>query len=358
MSFNVAAAAALIPSIAKEFGVSLFITGKIVWLYMLPYGIAALFYGPLVRVFDAKKIELVCFFLFCLANLLAALSKNIATFFLARFLMGVFGASVIPLVLILIANYTQPIHRGKLVGAFFSSTFIASLLGLSLSSILPWRMIFLIPAVFGFFLWIHMYFYLESFKTDAQTLKINYLSALNNRGVISIFTYIFCISLFYHGIQQWLSVYFSKNFNLSQFAISMLITLTSLSGIMGELIGGWFSDLLGRIKTINAGIALMALCAFLLIFKLPIIILASIMLIWGLGWTLNHAGLSTLLTDLPREFLNEAASLNSSVRFVSGGIGAVLGGFLIEKSFIASYLIFGLALIVLLACTKKLLIVK
>ena len=104
LSFNVAAAAALIPSIASDFVLSQFIVGKIVWLYMLAYGLAALFYGPLIRAFDARRVELVCIFLFSLANLMAGLSGNIATLFIARFLMGLFGASVIPLGLILIAK--------------------------------------------------------------------------------------------------------------------------------------------------------------------------------------------------------------------------------------------------------------
>ena len=69
LSFNVAASAALVPSIAREFVLSQFLVGKIVWLYMLPYGLAALAYGPLVRSFDAKKIELASLFCFSCANI-------------------------------------------------------------------------------------------------------------------------------------------------------------------------------------------------------------------------------------------------------------------------------------------------
>ena len=108
LSFNVAASAALIPSIACDFVLSQFVVGKIVWLYMIPYGVAALFYGPLVRLFDARKVELTCIFLFSLANFLAGIAGNIATLFAARFLMGLFGASVIPLGLILIARRLKP----------------------------------------------------------------------------------------------------------------------------------------------------------------------------------------------------------------------------------------------------------
>lgn len=354
LSFNVAASSALIPSIAGDFGLSQFVVGKIIWLYMLPYGLAALFYGPLVRAFDAKRIELVCIFFFSVANLAAALSRDISTLFVARFFTGVFGASVIPLALILISKHILAKNRGRLVGLFFSSTFISSLLGLFLSGIINWRLIYLMPAISGFILWVFIYFFLPSFKEDTAAFKINYLAAFKNRTIILIFSYIFFISLIYHGIQQWLGVYFSSSFSFSQFIISMLITLTSLSGIFGEAIGGLLSDYLGRVKTINLGIALMISSVLLLIIRLPLAVLAVIMLAWGLGWTFNHAGLSTLLTDLPKEFLNEAASLNSSVRFIAGGLGVALGGLLMKKNFNLGFTVFGLCLFVLLVITKTL----
>ena len=353
LSFNVAASAALVPSISVAFGVSPFFAGKIIWIYMLPYGLAALIYGPLARVFDAKQIELVCLFFFSLANLLAGLSESIYTLFVARFMMGFFGASVVPLALILISRHIKSENRGRLVGIFFSVTFVASLLGLALSGIINWRLIYIIPALVWLILLFFMYFVLPSFKEDSiGRLKMNYVGAFKNKAVLYIFTYIFAISLIYHGVQQWLGVYFSNEYGLTQFFISMLIMLTSLSGIFGEILGGLFADKLGRIKTVNIGIFLMILAVFILLFKLPVSILALLMIAWGLGWTINHAGLSTMLTDLPQEFINESASLNSSVRFISGGIGAVLAGLLMQRSFTLGFSIFGAALILLLLGTS------
>jgi len=355
LSFNIAAAAALVPSIAKDFALSQFFVGRLIWMYMLPYGVAALFYGPLVRVMDAKRVELFCIFFFSLANLLAALAKNIYILFAARFFMGVFGASVIPLALILIAKGIEAKQRGKLVGIFFSATFVASLLGLSLSGILHWRAIFLIPAISGLILCLHMYWWMPSFKTSEKRFRMDYLAAFRNKAFLNIFAYIFFISLIYHGLQQWLAVYFSSKFNLGQFMISMLITLTSLSGVFGEVLGGWFSDTIGRLKTVNLGIIFMIISAFALIFKAPIVLLVLIVIIWGLGWTINHAGISTMLTDLPVESLNEAASLNSGVRFISGGLGVALGGIFIQQSFGLNFVLFGTGLVFLFLFAKRLL---
>jgi len=352
LSFNVAASAALVPSIAADFALSQFVVGKIIWLYMLPYGLAALLYGPLVRLFDARKVELFCIFLFSLANLLAAAAGNISVLFAARFMMGFFGASVIPLGLIVIAKHLKPAKRGRYLGLFFGSTFIASLLGLFLSGIISWRLIFLIPALCGFILWIFMYFYLPSFKADAGNFRLGYFEAFKNKKVIKIFGYIFLISLIYHAVQQWLGVYFSTQLNLNQFLISMLITLTSLAGIFGEVWGGHLADSLGRLKVVNLGILSMIVCVFLLLIKLPVGLLAVVMIVWGMGWTFNHVGLSTMLTDLPAELLNEAASLNSAVRFIAGGIGVSLGGLIMQKSFGLGFLVFGSGLLILLMFSR------
>jgi len=352
LSFNVAAVAALIPSIASDFALSQFFVGKIIWLYMLPYGLAAFLYGPLVRTFDARKVELVCIFLFSLANLLAALAPNINTLFVARFLMGVFGASVIPLGLILIAKHIRQSKRGSYVGIFFGSTFIASLLGLFLSGLIPWRLIFLIPAVLGLVLWVVMFLYLPAFKEDLGRFRFGYLATFKDKKVVMIFLYIFLISLVYHGVQQWLGVYFSIRFLLNQFTISMLITLTSLSGIFGEFLGGRLADKVSRQKVVTLGILGMMVCVFSLLLKLPLSLLSLVMIFWGLSWTFNHVGLATMLTDLPAEFLNEAASLNSGVRFIAGGIGVSFGGWLMHKSFNLGLMVLGSALVLLLFSSR------
>lgn len=354
LSFSFAATAAIVPSVAKTFVLSQFMAGKIVWLYMLPYGIAALLYGPLVRVFDARRVELVCLFLFSLANFLAGLAANISMLFVARFLMGVFGASVTPLALILIAHHIHGANRGKFVGIFFGASFAASLLGILLSGVISWRMIYLIPAAAGLLLWVYMYFRLPSFKSDEKEIKISYIPALRNRRIAGIFTYIFFVSVLYHGVQQWLGVYFSTAFGFNQFVVSMLVMLTSLSGVFGEVLGGRLADRIGRPLTVDLGIVFMAVSALVLIFKLPLAVIVLLMLVWGIGWTFNHVALSTILTDLPKEFLNESASLNSGVRFVAGGVGVALAGLLMQKSFVLGFVIFGVCLIGLFLFSQKL----
>ena len=59
VSFGVAAMAALVPSIAADFEVSLNSAMRLTWLYMMPYGLVALAWAPLTRITKVKKLLLV-----------------------------------------------------------------------------------------------------------------------------------------------------------------------------------------------------------------------------------------------------------------------------------------------------------
>ncbi len=355
LSFNVAASSALIPAIASSFGISAFIAGRLTWFYMLPYGLAALAYGPLVRTFDAKKVEFAALAFFSFANLAAACAPSIGLLFAARIFTGLFGASVIPLGLIIISRYAAKESRGRLVGIFFGSTFCASLAGLLLSAWLPWRYLFLIPGVSGLCVCVLIRRYLPSFKQEAKIFSFDYVSAFSKARIRRVFCYIFLVSLLYHCLQPWLSVYFAARYRMTQFQISMLITLTAASGIAGELIGGYLADKRGRIWAVSIGTFLMCAGVISLSVRLPLAGLALVMVAWGLGWTINHAAVSTVLTDLPADVVNEAASLNSSIRFVSGGIGTVVGGSLLQRSFPAGLATLGVCLGIFLVATRQLL---
>ncbi|MFA5319646.1 MAG: MFS transporter [Candidatus Omnitrophota bacterium] len=355
LSFNVAAAAALIPSIASEFTLSQFTAGKIIWLYMLPYGISALFYGPLIRSYGPKKIESACLFIFSLANLIAALCQSFDQLCMARLLAGISGASITPLAIIMVSRRAPREERGKYIGLFFSSTFVSSLAGLFLSGILPWRSIFLIPAIAGFALLAPVCLYLPEGSPGRERFRMGYFIVLKYKRVSGICVYIAVISFLYHGVQQWLGVYFSSALHLRQLEISFLMTLTGLSGIPGEALGGRFSDHAGRRSAANSGVLLMTAGLFILALYPGTVLLSVSMLIWGFGWAFNHAGVSTLLADLPPSVLNEAAGLNSSLRFLSGGAGVLAGDLLLRRSFIAGFLFFGTALLIFVSMSYKLL---
>lgn len=356
LSFNDAAVAAVVPSIAKSFGIDEFAAARTVWCYMLPYGLAALVYGPLARSVESKRILLVSLAVLCAAHGLAGTASRIEALYLARAVAGVAGAAVIPLALIIIARHTRPDARGTQVGRFFSFTFLASLAGQFLSGVISWRLLFVLPALAAVPALAMVWRFVPGVLTRRETFRLRYRESCADHTVIKLFCYIFAVSVLFHGIRQWLGVYFSLVSHLEQFLISMLLTTISISGMIGESLGGLLSDRIGRLKVINTGTGLMIVAAFSLLLQGGVGLLFVLMFVWGLGWTFNHVGVSTALTDLPKEHLFESASLNSSVRFLAGGLGVVAGGTLMEHSFALGFSVFGVGLVLLLLVGKKLIV--
>lgn len=62
---------------------------------------------------------------------------------------------------------------------------------------------------------------------------------------------------------------------------------------------------------------------------------------------MGHNGISTVLTDSSDKYRSEVASLNSSLRFLGGGIGFSISGIFVARSFEMTFLGIGVLLFVL-----------
>jgi len=355
VSFNVASVSAVIPSISRSLGKPEFAVAKIIWAYMIPYGICALFYGPLSRKFGIKSLLLFCLSLFSVFSFLSAIARTIESLFFYRLCVGIFASAMTPLALIFIAHKFKPQERGSQVGKFFSITFFASLLGLFLSGIINWRLIFLIPAVVSIFAVLMIIILAPPLEVEVDKGRSQYLQALRDQKIFRVFSYIFLISFLYHLVRQWLGVYFSLQFALMQFYISLLLTLESFAGIFGEFLGGLLADRNGRIITLRIGVLLMGISLILFAMVNKMWFWIIFMWCWGLGWTINHAGLSTYLTDMPKPYLEEVSSLNSSVRFLAGGLSTAVGNILMQRSFNLTFVGVGIILIFLFLFSNRIL---
>src|SRR5439155_1724255 len=67
----------------------------------------------------------------------------------------------------------------------------------------------------------------------------------------------------------------------------------------------------------------------------------------SIGWTISHNSISTVLTDFPEDERPMLASLNSSLRFVSGGIGFWVSSFIVQKSFSLNFLVIGVLILII-----------
>ncbi len=129
---------------------------------------------------------------------------------------------------------------------------------------------------------------------------------------------------------------------MNQQAISMIFVSAALSAAVGQILGGFVSDAKGRRMACQMGLFVLALSTTMLLGRYPPAILFVILMFIAAGWTMGHTGISAVLTDLPDHFRPEIASLNSSVRFVAGGMGLFLSGFFVEYDFYITFFLIGI----------------
>ena len=351
ISFNTGAVAAAIPTISQDLGLPDFWVAKIIPSYMIPYGLGALLYAPLTRFAAYRTISMIAMALYAVFSLMTGLSHSLSSMLLAQVGAGVAAASSTPLSLMIIGDFFDKEVRGRLVGTYFGCSFIASLAGMIFMGVVDWRWLFFIPAVLGAATVICYLVLRPSLLDHGHQASINYFQILSSWRVQKVFIFIFIMSFLYHGVHKWYGVYLNREYGLDKFSISWFLVVVALCGLMGQQIGGFLSDKKGRLFACHMGMAMLSLATMALLGHYPIILLAVIISLIVMGWTIGHNSVSTILTDFPDDDRPLVASLNSAVRFISGGLGFTASKFFVEKSFNLTFFVIGammLAMIVLL----------
>jgi predicted MFS family arabinose efflux permease len=347
ISFNVAAISAVIPVISKEFELSDFLVARIVTFYLIPYGIGALVYAPLTKKFSYKQILIGAMVLYSISCFVCAQTQSLPNLIIGRIFMGITAASAIPMGLMVIGDVFEKKFRGRLVGIFFSCSFISSLLGVFLSGVIGWRCLFLVPAIMALVL-IFGYFLLSNHLLDkVHGRAINYLKVFENVAIKKIFLFIFALSFLYHGVHKWYGVYLSQVYNFDMLQISLYFAIVAIAGLFGQLVGGFISDKYSRLTACYIGIVGISVSIFLLKGGYSSFALGGVLFLISLFWTIGHNGISTVLTDFPDEDRPAIASLNSSVRFISGGLGFYLSGFFVTRNFDLTFSLISILIILL-----------
>ena len=259
--------------------------------------------------------------------------------------MGIAAASAIPLGLMVIGQLFEKSIRGRLVGTFFSCAFLASMAGIATTSFAPWRTLFFIPAAMGMITCTALIFLPVKSLAQVHKSRINYFKVISDRHIRNVFLFIAAMSFLYHGVHKWYGVYLDKEYHLDKSLISLFFMFISLSGAGGQMVGGFLTDRSGRLSACKAGTFFLAAATMLLAGHYPLIVLAGILAVISMGWTINHNGISTVLTDFSDEDRPMIASFNSSIRFAAGGIGFYLSSFLVQKNFGMTF--FGIGILML-----------
>lgn len=350
VAFNISALIATIPSIARSLNQPAGDVAGIVAYYMIPYGLCALIYAHLATKYSVRWIMILSSVLFAVGSGICLLSDNMTIILTGRVIAGIAAASVTPMALMTLGKVFDKKVHGRVIGLFFGASFFGSTLGLILTEFATWHWLFIVPTVLGVFVAIAFAIGPRQGMEANLGVKVNYLHALQIKGLRRILILIFLMSMFFHGVCKWYGVFLDHIYGFNQQTISFIIILTAIAGSIGQMLGGVITDKIGRKNACYIGIAMVSVMIMALYGHYNIVLLATVLCMISIGWTIAHNGISTILTDFSAGHRAELAALNSAVRFFSGGIGFWISGNFVQKNYGLTFLIIGflMSLLILL----------
>lgn len=148
--------APLVPKLALLFNAPQQRIGLIVPAYLIPYGIATLFYGLLSDRIGPMRIIFLSLLAFAVLTGLTAGASSVSGLIVWRLLTGLVASGVIPIALALTGQLFSYEERGRpwgwLFGAMAGGSAFGSILGVTLEPIMGWKVLFLVITTVGFVL--------------------------------------------------------------------------------------------------------------------------------------------------------------------------------------------------------------
>lgn len=336
--------APIIPALASTFASSVQTVGLIVPAYLIPYGIATLFYGMLADRLGAQGVMFASLAAFVALTALTATATSIEQIALWRVLTGLGASGVVPLALVLVGRLFPYEERGRplgwLFGAMAGGMAFGSPLGAMVVPFIGWRGLFLTTAAAGAAVLLLVLPHRRRIAAAMQPvggtlgdLLCGYASLLGTARGRRTYGYVLVNSMFHSGVFTWLGVYLERRYRLDSVGIGLALLGYGVPGFLfGPLIGR-AADRLGRGRLLPVGLAVSALAAVALLLPFPLFLAPVVALVLSLGYDMTQPLLAGIVTALGGQRPGQAMGLNVFTLFVGFGLGSLVFGALLRSGF-------------------------
>lgn len=346
----------LAPFLAKHFAID----EGMVMFFNLGYsavGFLVPYLGVFADKYGKKKSLAISLILFIIGSIIGGFAKSPYVFAFARIFIGFAYFSLSGTNLSYISEFVSYEYRGKASGLLRTAFGIAILFSPIYATYLVNKysnlaVIYIPLAIIGALALAFLSNLPETKKSlDVKVDKKEFLSLLKNpiaeKMLITVFLLLTAPSL----ILNYLGIYLSNNFNLSQINIGIAYTLIAVGTIGGIIFSTLFSDKLGKYKLSKGLFTTMVLAIIPIIYfnSLPLVLGFVTLFSFGLdgGWTSYQALGSEIVPEKRGTFMSLFYTVNAlTITFYSliGPFLYTLGGF--KLILVVSVISSGLAIII------------
>jgi MFS transporter, DHA1 family, inner membrane transport protein len=331
----------LLPTLARDLGVSLPSAGLLVSLYALGVAIGAPVLTALTARFPRKTVLLGLMALFIAGNLLAWLAPGYQSLIAARILTGLAHGVFFSIGSTIATGLVSKDKEASAIALMFTGLTVALVTGVPLGTwigqLFGWRATFLIVSVLGMVALIGSALLVPSnlkqakaaplrkqlqVLTEPRLLLVYAMTAVGYGGTFVAFTYLAPILQQISGFEAG--------------AISLILLVYGVSVAVGNIWGGKLADKAGPVTALSYIFAALALVLFIFTFTAgnPITAVLTV-LVWGAFAFGNVPGLQVYVVKLAEKYTPDAVDVASGLNIAAFNVGiaagALVGGLIVEE---------------------------
>jgi len=318
--------------------------GIVVSAYAFSAGLAGLLASGYADRFDRKKFLLFFYTGFVIGTLFCAIAPSFHFMLAARIVTGLFGGVVGSVVFAIAADLFALSQRGRVMGfiqtAFAASQILGIPAGLYISNIWGWHapffMIVAISAIMGGVILI----YLKPIDAHLKIERVDHSAFNHMQTTLTNKKYVFGFAATaFMSIGGFMLMPFGTDFTVNNLKISMqdLPLIYLVTGVATLFIGplvGKMSDSFGKLRTFFFGAVVSAVMVVYYTNMGPsplltVIIVNTVMFIGIFSRMIPSQALMSALPDPAHR--GSFMAINSSLQQISGGVAAVIAGFIVIK---------------------------
>lgn len=328
--------APLLPTLARNYGISTSISGLLVSAYAIGYAVCALFSGPISDGKNRKKVLLWGLSGFIISTFLCGFAFNFQMMLTFRLLAGISASFVTPQVWASIPVVVSKKDIVKVMGYATAGLSVSQLIGIPIGSylaVISWQTPFFVISAASLILLILSIFVLPELEIGERkrfSFLKTYSNVLKNKKSMN---YLFAYFIFQMGsftAIAFISTWFTKSFGLTLTNVGTAMIAIGAGNLLGSLTGSKIVKKLGIQKSflfeILILIILYVLLAFIHTFLMSEIIFTIIFLFNGFIFPIFMATLqSTTVNER-----STISSLSNAAMYFGETIAGVIGGILFK----------------------------
>lgn len=367
------------PAMMKSLNLDLVNLGYLMSTFGWAYVLGQLPGGWLLDRFGARKVYIGSLFSWSLCTLLLGFAgflgaAAVVTIFALVFMLSICESPAFPANARIVASWFPTHERGTATAIFTTAQYFALVIFLPLMGWLTnkfgWQSVYWAMGVLGIALAVVMPFILynpkdhprisaeefeyikaggalvEDYSSNASgnTKKESSFShikqLLNNRLMVGVLIGQFCIVTLVWFFTTWFPIYLAQGRGLSLTSVGLIATIPAISGCLGGILGGLFSDFLLRKKfsltfarkaPIILGMALaMSIIGCVFVDSLEMIVLFLSLAFFGKG--LGALGWAVVGDIAPREIVGLCGGLSNMAGNIAGIVTPIVIGYIVKTT--------------------------